>query len=164
MGFKFEKLSVLVAEDTMPLRKLLVSVLDTMGVGKIFTASDGADAYRIFTEQNPDIVITDWHMQPVSGMELVNNIRKNPKSPNKMVPIILMSGYTAMTRVAVARDEGATEFLVKPFTAQDLAMRIAYVITKPRDFVDSSDYFGPDRRRGRRKTYAGPERREKENR
>ncbi len=46
-----------------------------------------------------------------------------------------------------ARDAGVTEFLVKPFTAHDLARRIAHVINKPRDFIETQDFFGPDRRR-----------------
>ena len=86
-------------------------------------------------------------MIPTSGIELVNRIRNSPDSPNKMVPIIMMTGYSAMPRVSEARDSGATEFLVKPFSANDLARRIAYVINKPRDFIETEDFFGPDRRR-----------------
>ncbi|MEM7680293.1 MAG: response regulator, partial [Pseudomonadota bacterium] len=54
---------------------------------------------------------------------------------------------------------GTTEFLVKPFSANDLARRIAYVINKPRDFIETSDYFGPDRRRRVIENYSGPYRR-----
>jgi DNA-binding response OmpR family regulator len=75
-----------------------------------------------------------------------------------MVPIIMMTGYSAQPRVIDARDQGVTEFLVKPFSASDLAKRIAYVINRPRDFVDSKKFFGPSRRR-KRDEYSGPERR-----
>ena len=61
-----------------------------------------------------------------------------------------------MPRVAAARDIGTTEFLVKPFTAGDLARRIAHVITKPRDFVKAPEYFGPDRRRKFTDGFRGP--------
>ena len=159
MAFKFEKLSVLVVEDTIPMRKLVISVLDTLGIGRIFTANDGEAGFDIFRRENPDIVLTDWHMIPVNGLELVKLIRNSPQSPNRMVPIIMMTGYSAMPRVSNARDSGATEFLVKPFSAQDLAKRIAYVINKPRDFIDASDFFGPDRRRRIDEKYKGPDRR-----
>ena len=79
-----------------------------------------------------------------------------------MAPVILVTGYSALSRVAEARDAGVTEFLVKPFSANDLAKRIAYVINKPRDFIDCTGYFGPDRRRRKNPDYKGPFRREED--
>lgn len=162
MSFRFENLSVLIVEDTVPMLKLVVSVLDTLGVGRIFTAAHGEAGFELFCKENPDIVIADWHMVPMSGIELVDQIRKSTQSPNRTVPIIMMTGYSAMPRVSEARDTGATEFLVKPFSANDLARRIAYVINKPRDFIDTSDYFGPDRRRREIPNYKGPFRRKED--
>lgn len=159
MAFKFERLTVLIVEDTLPMLKLVTSVLDTLGVGKVHSAAEGDEGYRLFMEENPDIVITDWHMQPMSGIDLVKKIRTNDKSPNRTVPIVMMTGFSAMPRVAQARDTGVTEFLVKPFSANDLARRIAYVINKPRDFIETPDYFGPDRRRRKIENYSGPFRR-----
>ena len=159
MGFKFEKLSVLVVEDTAPMRKLVTSVLSTLGVGTILTANEGKQGFDVFCKELPDIVIADWHMVPVSGIEMVREIRTNALSPNKTVPVIMMTGYSAMPRVAEARDTGTTEFLVKPFSANDLARRIAHVINQPRDFIETEDFFGPDRRRRAIEGYAGPFRR-----
>lgn len=159
MGFKFDKLSVLIVEDTVPMRKLVTSVLETLGVGTILNSSDGEKGFESFCKNNPDIVIADWHMIPMSGIELVQKIRKSPESPNKMVPVIMMTGYSAMLRVSEARDNGATEFLVKPFSANDLARRIAHVINKPRDFIETDSFFGPDRRRRKVEDYNGPFRR-----
>lgn len=159
MGFKFERLSVLIVEDTVPMRKLVTSVLETLGVGTILNSTDGEKGFESFCRNNPDIVIADWHMIPMSGIELVQKIRKSPESPNKMVPVIMMTGYSAMLRVSEARDNGATEFLVKPFSANDLARRIAHVINKPRDFIETDSFFGPDRRRRKVEDYSGPFRR-----
>lgn len=162
MGFKFEKLSILIVEDTAPMQKLVTSVLETLGIGRVWTAPEGQAGFDMFCKENPDIVITDWHMVPMSGIELVDKIRKDPASPNKMVPVIMMTGYSALPRVSQARDTGTTEFLVKPFSANDLARRIAYVINKPRDFIETRDYFGPDRRRRIIENYQGPFRRQKD--
>lgn len=159
MAFDFKKLSILVVEDTAPMRKLIASVLETMEVGTIYTAEDGESGYEQIKKHNPDIVVSDWHMEPVNGIELTHEIRTNTLSPNRMVPVILVTGYSALTRVAEARDAGVTEFLVKPFSANDLAKRIAYVINKPRDFIDCEHYFGPDRRRRVNPDYKGPMRR-----
>jgi CheY-like chemotaxis protein len=160
MAFDFKKLSVLVVEDTGPMRELIVSVLETLGVGKVFTAPDGERGFNTFVAKQPDIVIADWHMEPMNGIELTMRIRKDPMSPNRMVPIVLVTGYSALIRVAQARDAGVTEFMVKPFSANDMAKRIAYVINKPRDFVDAKDYFGPDRRRRKDPGYRGSMRRQ----
>lgn len=103
-------------------------------------------------------------MQPYDGIELIRRIRRDPRSPNKFVPIIMMTGYSHRARVEQARDMGVTEFLVKPFTAKDLYTRIEQLIERPRQFVDAGEgtYFGPDRRRRRKEEYAGPRRREDE--
>ncbi len=159
MILRLEKLSILLVEDLDPMKKLISSVLGTMGVGNIFTASDGEHGFNMFCNKNPDIVLTDWHMLPESGIDLAKKIRTHSRSPNKMVPIIMMTGYSAMPRVSEARDFGVTEFLVKPFSAADLSQRIVYTIQKPRDFVDASLYFGPDRRRRIIDSYAGKKRR-----
>jgi DNA-binding response OmpR family regulator len=71
-----------------------------------------------------------------------------------------MTGFSEKRRVFQARDAGVTEFLVKPFNARDLYRRIAQLIERPRQFVRSEDFFGPDRRRGSSETYTGPLRRE----
>jgi len=160
MAFQFGKLSVLVVEDTPPMRKLLCSVLETLGVGQIYSSDNGEAGFEQFRRMNPDIVIADWHMEPMNGIELTHEIRTNQLSPNRMAPIILVTGYSAITRVAQARDVGVTEFIVKPFSANDLAKRLAHVINKPRDFIDADGYFGPDRRRRQNPDYKGPFRRE----
>lgn len=142
------------------MRKLVASVLETMDVGSVYTAESGEEGFEKFRKYNPDIVITDWHMEPMDGIALAKEIRTNMLSPNRMVPIILITGYSAYKRVEDARDAGVTEFLVKPFSANDLAKRIGYVINKPRDFIDAPHYFGPDRRRKADPKYKGPFRRE----
>ena len=159
MAFKLEKLSMLVVEDTAPMRKLMVSVLEGMGVKNISVAADGERAFEIFQKENQDVILTDWQMEPVNGIDLTELIRKSPMSPNRMVPVILVTGYSAWPRVEEARDAGVTEFLVKPFTANDLAKRLTHVITKPRDFIETQDFFGPDRRRRKIPNFKGPFRR-----
>ncbi len=156
MGFKFDKLTMLVVEDTQPMQKLLVSVLDALGIKNVQTASNGEDAFRMFCQHSHDIILSDWQMEPMDGIELTRQIRRDAISPNRMVPVILITGYSAWTRVEEARDAGVTEFLVKPFTAHDLARRVAHVINKPRDFIETQDFFGPDRRRRVDPAFKGP--------
>lgn len=159
MAFDFQKLSILVVEDNDAMVGLIAAVLQTMGVGTVHYAQNTERAFELFCLQNPDIIITDWHMEPKSGIDLIRQIRNDPISPNKTVPVIIATGYSALKRVSEARDSGATEYIVKPFTAKALARRIAYVINKPRAFVHTPTYFGPDRRRRTIEDYEGPKRR-----
>jgi len=159
MPYKFDKLSVLVIDDSQPMLEVVVNALKLLGVGQVFKASNGESGYNVYTKERPDVVVTDWEMEPVDGLELVKWIRRNSTSPKRNVPIIIMTGYAASPRVANARDKGITEFLVKPFTANELARRLAYVIDSPRDFVETEEFYGPDRRRRKALDYQGPERR-----
>jgi len=160
MSLKFEKLSVLVVDDTMSMRNLIVSVLEVLNVGTILQASNGEQGFNLLRQHNPDIVLVDWLMEPTNGIELTKRIRNDTESPNRMAPIILITGYSARPRVEEARDAGVTEFLVKPFTATDLTRRLQHVINNPRNFIDYNGYFGPDRRRQDDEHYSGPRRRE----
>ncbi len=162
MPLNLKKISVLVVEDVAPMRALIVSVLSAFGVGTVYEAGDGIRGYELFQAHNPDIVVTDWLMDRMDGLELIKLIRNDKLSVNRLVPVIVITGYSAMQRVMMARDLGATEFLTKPFTGRDLARRINQIVMKPRDFVETDFFFGPDRRRKKAEDYAGPRRREEE--
>ena len=105
-----------------------------------------------------DLIISNWQMSPVDGMILLRWVRRHADSPNRFVPFIMLSGHSGPASVAEARDMGATEFVTKPFSVQTLAQRIQMVIERPRQFVHTGDYFGPDRRR-RAEPFKGGERR-----
>jgi CheY-like chemotaxis protein len=160
MAFHLNKLKILVVEDIIPMKQLFVSVLRCLGIENVTAAENGEEAFKLFCKENYDIIITDWVMEPGDGMTLTREIRNNDLSPNKMAPIIMITGYSAWPRVEAARDAGVTEFLVKPFSANDVARRISHVINNPRDFVETDNYFGPDRRRRADTCYDGPMRRE----
>ena len=98
-------------------------------------------------------------MGPLDGISFTRRVRNDPSSANQFTPVILMTGFTEKRRVMEARDAGITEFLVKPFNARDLYRRMAQIIEKPRQFVRSEDFFGPDRRRKSDKDYSGERRR-----
>lgn len=164
MSYQLHRISVLVVEDNEPMLEIVKALLLTFGVGHVIGASDGETGFSRFCEYNPDIVIADWMMKPMDGMTFTRLIRGDERSPNSYVPVILMTGFSEKRRVLQARDAGVTEFLVKPFDARDLYKRLAQVIERPRQFVRSGDFFGPDRRRKRdaekSENYTGPLRRD----
>ncbi|MCB9991049.1 MAG: response regulator [Rhodospirillales bacterium] len=159
MVYQLSKASILVVDDMQPMLALTSSLLKIFGFENIILAHDAEEGFRKFCEHNPDIVLTDWLMAPYDGTELIHKIRNDDASPNKFVPIIMMTGYSHKIRVEQARDSGVTEFLVKPFRAKDLFARVEQLIEKPRRFVDARSFFGPDRRRKKPADYMGPFRR-----
>lgn len=158
MGLIIEGISFLVVDDNDHMRRLVRLILHSMGVDEVYEAHDGADAVSQMRQVAPDIVITDWMMQPMNGLELTEFIRKSPESPNRFMPIIMMTGFAEREQVFKARDTGVTEFLVKPLSAVSLFSRVEAIVEKPRPFVHVGEYFGPDRRR-RKDEYSGQERR-----
>ena len=160
MSYDFKAVTVLVVDDNHPMLEITKSLLLTFGVGQILTAKDGERAFELYLQYNPDLIITDWMMQPMDGITLAKKIRKDRRSINPYVPIVLMTGFTEKHRIFEARDEGITEILVKPFKAMDLYKRLYQIIEKPRQFVRAEGFFGPDRRRRSSGDYSGPRRRE----
>jgi CheY-like chemotaxis protein len=155
----FDYLKALVVEDNGHMRALLRSLLQALGMKQIYECADGAKAYEELRERKPDFILTDLSMQPVDGIEFTRRVRTGADSPNPYVPIIMITGHTERPRVMAARDAGVTEFLAKPITVQNLLLRIAEIVDRPRPFVRCEHYFGPDRRRRRDEDYAGPWRR-----
>ncbi len=160
MTYQFRNATILVVDDMKPMLSLVASILKIFGFNSVHTASDAEEAFNLFCQVKPDLVLTDWLMEPFDGIELVRRFRTHPKSPNRFVPVVMMTGYSHRIRVEKARDVGVTEFLVKPFSSRDLYLRIEQLIEKPRKFVDTGEFFGPDRRRRKGFVYTGEGRRE----
>lgn len=160
MAYNFENVKALVIEDNQPMAEICKSLLITFGVGDVLIAKDGEEGFKIMCNENPDFIIADWMMEPTDGIRLTQRVRNDKFCPNPYVPIILMTGFSEKKRVIQARDSGVTEFLVKPFTARDLYKRIAQVIDRPRQFVRSEDFFGPDRRRKADENFNGTPKRQ----
>ena len=147
MALDLSKIQILLVEDSLPINRMICDILDNFGCKNVDSTQNGQEAFECFCQKRHDIIITDWMMNPVDGVEFTRMVRRHADSPNKLIPIIMLTGYSSFKRVLEARDIGVTEYLVKPFTAKEIADRIAYVINNPRDFIHCKDYFGPDRRR-----------------
>ena len=107
----------------------------------------------------PDIVLTDWVMPPHNGIDLARWVRTGAGSPDPFLPIIMMTAFSDLDRVAEARDAGVNEFLAKPMSPKNLMRRVQAVVEKPRSYIRNDGYFGPERRR-RELPYIGDDRRD----
>jgi CheY-like chemotaxis protein len=162
MALRLEKLRILVIEDNKTMCSLICSVLENLGIGRVTSITNPLQSLSKIKDFEPDVIITDWQMDKVDGIKLTKTIRNHEGSPNRFIPILMITGYNTKKRVEMARDAGVTEFLIKPFTADDVAKRLSHIINNPRNFVDSQQFFGPDRRRRDDPAYNGEERRESE--
>lgn len=149
-------LSILLVEDTGFVRLLLASVLRAMGLENIHIAENGADAVRmieakarILPEGTPpfDLIIADLLMPEVDGFMLLRWVRTGAASPDKFLPVAIISGAADTGYVQRTRDLGANEFIAKPFSSQSVWDRLMNIVYKPRRFVLGGGYFGPERRR-----------------
>ena len=152
-------LRVLIAEDNTHMRRIVRSLLNAFGIREVIEAEDGANALELYNAHTPDLLITDWAMPIIDGLELTRLIRNPNSKANPYIPIIVLTGHAERKRVIEARDAGVTEFLAKPISAKALYTRLAGTVTHPRSFVRTKTYFGPDRRRYDNPNYNGPERR-----
>jgi response regulator RpfG family c-di-GMP phosphodiesterase len=147
--YDLSRLTVLVVDDSVYMTHLMRAVMRALNVGRVHAANNTDDAWNIFLRQQPDLIISDWKMQPMSGVDFLKKVRTAVESPNRFVPFIFLTGYSEQQKITTARDSGANDFLVKPVTAKLIYERIVGVIEDPRRFIESKRYFGPDRRRRR---------------
>ena len=145
--YALDNLNVLVLDDNRHMRGLVQSILHSLGVKNIREAADAAAAFKELQHFLADVLIVDWHMEPLDGLDFVRLVRTAKDSANPYVPIIMLTGYTEYRRVTEARDAGVNEFLAKPISARALYLRFASIIDNPRPFIRTKNYFGPDRRR-----------------
>jgi two-component system chemotaxis response regulator CheY len=113
-------LTVLVADDSSTMRKIIIRSLQAVGVPDAVEAKDGVEAVERFKEGGIDLVLTDWNMPNKSGLEVVQDIR----AVNKEVPIVMITTEAEKRRVVEAIQAGVSDYLVKPFDADALREKL----------------------------------------
>ncbi|HEU5047850.1 MAG TPA: response regulator [Rickettsiales bacterium] len=141
------QVGVLIADGDRRIAAIVREVMESLGFSAIHIVHDGTEAIKVMKTEKIDMLITDWRMTPMDGISLVKYLRHDKDSPNRFLPIIMLTGYVGKEHVEIARDVGVTEFVVKPFSAKTLCDRIILLIDNPRGFVMNQNFVGPDRRR-----------------
>jgi len=152
---------VLIVDDERMIQNLVHSVLTSLGFSDISVANSGRKAQSLIAKNHFDFIITDWRMEDLDGIDIINFVRGSRKPPLCNTPIIMLTGNTEAYYVKAAIDAGVTSYLIKPFTAEQLVKRIRSVIENPRDFIISRNYSGPDRRHVDQPPPEGKDRRRK---
>lgn len=114
-------MKILVADDSALMQRLLLRSLEKWSYEAI-VAADGAEAWERFQQDRFPIVLTDWMMPNVDGLELIRRIRDS--QPDGYVYIILLTAKTEKEDLVTAMDAGADDFLTKPFDQEELRVRV----------------------------------------
>ncbi len=115
-------IKVLVVDDMATMRRIIKTLLDQLGFKNVDEAEDGAAALQKLKSGKYDLVITDWNMPNMTGLELVQEIRKDPEL--KDIPVLMVTAEAKKENVIAAIKAGVNNYIVKPFTAETLKEKL----------------------------------------
>lgn len=144
--FNLAKAEVAIIDDCPFSMQITAQALNGFGVRVRHQFNRASDAMEFLTENPVDLLIVDCEMPDVDGYDLVNWLRRSKIEANAYAPVIMISGHTRRSKVAKARDCGASFMVTKPFSPLILLERIIWVARDGRPFLQAGDYIGPDRR------------------
>lgn len=145
-NYNLQKLNVLVVEGHQMMRRVMRDVLTSLGVNNVEVVTANELDNPANAQFQPDVIFTDWSPN-CDGLEVIKQIRDKKRNFDRYIPIVMVSAFTEVKQVCMARGAGITEFLAKPVSATLIYRRIAAMVENPRDFVETGSFFGPDRRR-----------------
>ena len=116
---------ILLVDDSALQRRIMRGLLNTLGYENIDEAGDGRAALAMLSAHSYRFVLSDWDMAPVNGTELLRAMRNDVRW--KRLPFLMVTARTQKKFAEIARDDGITHFLAKPFTADMLAERMARI-------------------------------------
>lgn len=119
-------LDVLLAEDDPVTRRMVCGHLQRLGVQHIRQVENGREALEEIAKQLPQVLITDWSMPRVSGLQLLQIIRKHEAL--KSLPVLMITGRAEKEDVLTAAHEGVNSYIVKPFDAQTLEAKLSKIL------------------------------------
>jgi two-component system, chemotaxis family, chemotaxis protein CheY len=113
-------ISVLVADDSGTMRKIIMRSLQALGISNITEAKDGDEAVSLYQHGGIDLVLTDWNMPGKNGLDVIREIR----AQNKDVPIIMITTEAEKRQVLEAIQAGVSDYIVKPFETDVLRTKL----------------------------------------
>ena len=115
----------LIVDDMATMRRIIRSILNQLGYQNIDEAEDGRVALQKLKQQKYDFVITDWNMPNMTGIELVQAIRKDPDL--KHLPVLMVTAEGKEENVIMALKAGVNNYIVKPFTPETLKQKLEQI-------------------------------------
>lgn len=144
---ELQRLSILIVDNNQYMRRITRMMLTNLGAKSVMEATDGLAALEAIRTCDPDIMLLDWDMPVLNGMEVMRIVRSPDVFPRPNIPIIMLTTRGHRSTVLQALRTGAHEFLVKPTSAKALRDRLTSIVFNPRPMVRLGDYYVPQPRR-----------------
>ncbi len=118
----------LVVDDSLTMRRIIINMLRNLGFNNFVQAEDGQDAMRKLVSEEPDIIITDWNMPRVSGLDFVKAVRNHPDF--KDIPILMITTRGMKSDILNAIQVRVDAYIVKPFSPSIVKEKIEQILEK----------------------------------
>jgi len=119
-------LSILIVDDYKTMLRIIRNLLKQLGFHNVDEATDGAEALYKLRSKNYDLVISDWNMEPMTGYELLKEVRSDDML--KAIPFIMVTAESKTDNVIAAKKDGVNNYIVKPFNAATLKSKLTSVL------------------------------------
>ncbi len=127
------KMPVLVVDDYSTMVRIIRNLLRQLGFSDVDDASDGASALEKMQTKRYGLVISDWNMEPMTGYDLLREVRADPNLAT--TPFIMITAESKTENVIAAKKAGVNNYIVKPFNAQTLKTKIEAVFAEKVEFT-----------------------------
>ena len=123
-----KSMNVLVVDDYKSMVRIVRGMLNQLGFVNVDDAPDGAAAMALLKEKDYGLVLSDWNMQPVTGLELLKQVRAEERT--KKTPFVMVTAEAKVDNVIAARQAGVNNYVIKPFTLAVLKQKLTTVLGK----------------------------------
>jgi two-component system chemotaxis response regulator CheY len=121
-----KNMSILIVDDNKTMLRIVRSLLSQIGFVNVDEATDGNMAFSRLVEKKHQLVISDWNMEPISGLELLKKVRSNDNF--QKLPFIMVTAESKTENVIAAKQAGVSNYIVKPFNAATLKSKLVSVL------------------------------------
>jgi CheY-like chemotaxis protein len=140
-------LNILIVDGNAFMRRLTRTMLMNLGAKSVLEAVDGLAALEAIRTCDPDVMLLDWDMPVLTGMEVMRIVRSPGVFPRPNLPIIMLSHRAQRSCVIDALRAGVHEFLLKPTSPKALRDRLMSIVVKPRPMMKLGKHYVPTPRR-----------------
>jgi two-component system, chemotaxis family, chemotaxis protein CheY len=123
-----KSMNVLVVDDYQTMIRIIKNLLKQLGFDNVDEATNGQMAFDMIGKKKYGLVISDWNMEPMSGLELLKSVRSSSNDNIGKVPFIMVTAESKTENVIAAKQAGVNNYIVKPFNAETLKTKISSVL------------------------------------
>jgi len=125
--------NILIVDDSSPMRSVIKKTLEASGfnIGQFFHASNGENALEVLKQEWIDLVLTDYHMPDMNGLELINEMNKDEIL--RTIPVVVITTEGSRKRVEEFFDKGAIDYIKKPFAPEEIRLKLNHILGEKGD-------------------------------